>query len=95
MQKNIAKIFRPPPLRAPKIQPPPLAMKSMDQPHRKACKLNFYCKICGKFFKAPLARAKTFKGPLLASDALKSVCERSLTFNSYELTHFCQGNMSN
>ena len=36
------------------------------QPHRKACKFNFYWKICGNFFKASLTRVKNFKGTLFA-----------------------------
>ena len=35
-----------------------VVLKIMSQPHRKACKLNFYWKICGHFFKAPLQGQK-------------------------------------
>ena len=39
---------------------PFFAMKIMDQPHREACKLNFYWKICGNFFKAQPYKGQKF-----------------------------------
>ena len=39
-----------------KCQGPLLAMKIVNQPHIKTCKLNFYWNICCNFFKAPLTR---------------------------------------
>ena len=66
MQKIfIAKIFRGPPSDRKNISGPPLfAMKITGQPHRKACKLIFYWKICGNFFQGPPYKdQKIFKGP--------------------------------
>ena len=52
---------------AKKIQGPLFAMKIMGQPHRKACKLNFYWKICN-FFQGPsLQGSKILGTPLFAS----------------------------
>ena len=64
MQKKLSR-YSPPPLQtSKKFRVPPLfAMKITGQPHRKACKLNFYWLI---FFKPPLQGQK-FKGPLFAS----------------------------
>ena len=42
-----------------KFQPHPFfAMKLMGQLHRKACKLNFYWKICANFLGTPLQGQK-------------------------------------
>ena len=77
-KKNIAKIFRTP-FRPRKISGPPFAMKIIGQPHRKACKLSFHWKIVGIFFsRAPLQGSNILTCPLIASDHLTSVCERSL-----------------
>ena len=56
------------------------AMKITGQPHRKACKLNFYSKICGIFFQGPtLQRSTTLRAPFLHQTPLSSVCELSLS----------------
>ena len=61
MQKKIIKIFQPPQTSKNFHSPPLFAMKIMGQPHRKACKLNFYWKICGNFFfKASLYKGQKF-----------------------------------
>ena len=53
-KKNIVNIFASPPLQiAKKFQGPLFAMNITGQPHWKACKLNFYWKICGNFFQGP------------------------------------------
>ena len=70
MQKKfIAKIVCPPPFRPQKnFRGPFLPWKLQVIPHRKACKLNFYWKICGNFFKGPpLQRSKILRAPLFAS----------------------------
>ena len=79
MQKeNCCDFFLAPPRDLKKFQGPPFATK-MGQPHRKACKLNFYWKICGNFFKPPpLQMSKNLRAPLFASGPLTSVCELSL-----------------
>ena len=56
-------LFVPNPFIPQKISGPPFALKITGQPHRKACKLNFYW----IFFKGPLTRVKKFEGPLFAS----------------------------
>ena len=58
------------------------ALEIMGQPHRKACKLHFYWKICGILFQGPLTRVKKLKPPLFASGVLTSVCERPLRTDS-------------
>ena len=65
MQKKILQSFVGPLFRPQKIQGPLFAMKIMGQPHRKACKLYFHCKIFVIFFQGPLTRLKNLKGPFL------------------------------
>ena len=43
-----------------KIQGPLFAVKIMSQPHGKACKCNFYWKICGNFFQVPPYKVQKF-----------------------------------
>ena len=51
-----------------RLQFPLSAMKITGQPQRKACKLNFYWKICGNFFSGPpLQGSKILRAPLFAS----------------------------
>ena len=54
-------------------------MKITGQPHRKACKLNFYWKICGGLFSSPLQGSKMLRAPFCIRPP--SVCERSLIEN--------------
>ena len=64
MQKIfIAKIFGAPLQTAKNFRAPLFAMKITGQPHRKACKLNFYWKICGNFFQGPPYKGQKFQGP--------------------------------
>ena len=69
----------PPTFRPQKISGPPLfAMKIMGQPKRKACKLNFYWKICSNLFHGPLPRVKNFKTlTFYIRFPSRSVCEWS------------------
>ena len=50
----------PPPSDLKKFQGPLFAMKITGQLHRKACKLNFYWKICAIFFQGPLLLGQQF-----------------------------------
>ena len=54
-------------------------MKITGQPHRKACKLNFYWKICSNFIQGPSFKGQKFEGPPFASGPPNNCCERSLT----------------
>ena len=81
MQKeNIAKSFRGPRSDHKKISSPLFGIKITGQSHRKACKLNYYWKICGNFIQGPLRSFKNvLRAPFLHQAPLqKSVCERSL-----------------
>ena len=70
--------------------PPLFAMKITGQPHKKACKLNFYWKICGNFFQGPpLTRVKNFKGPFLHQAPLTSISEWSLKVFFFRLFLDC------
>ena len=69
-KKLLWKCFAPPPPPSDhkKIQDPLFTMKITGQPHRKACKLNFYWKICGNFFSGPpLQGSKILRAPIFAS----------------------------
>ena len=61
MQKHfIAKIVQGPPSDPKNFRPAPFfAMKITGQPHSKACKLNFYSKICN-FFQGPPYKGQKF-----------------------------------
>ena len=70
----IMKFFEGPLSDLKKFQPPLFAMKITGQPHRKACNLNFYWKLCD-FFQGPLHGSKILRAPFLHQGPLTSVCE--------------------
>ena len=87
-KKEYRKNFSPPPLQTvKKFRPPLFAMKITGQPHRKACKLNFYWKICGIFFRpSPLTKVKDFKGPFSALAPLQVFVNGPLWISSILVT---------
>ena len=59
-------------------------MKITGQPHRKACKLNFYWKFVIVFkLPPPLQGSKILKAPFLHQAPLTSVYERHLILPQY------------
>ena len=67
MQKNILKLFGA--LQTSKnFRALLFAMEIIGQSHRKACKLNFHWKICGKFFQgSPIQGSKILRPPFCIS----------------------------
>ena len=73
-KKILQNFFRAPLQTSQIFQGPHFAMKITGQPHRKACKLNFYLKICGNFLSRPLLQGSKILRPPFLHQAPQQVC---------------------